>query len=251
MISFFRKTTPNKAEETAPTDSPRDQSKAKDAPAKPAQLRAPARKTTAANARKPKRRRGKGVLAVIGGLLIASALTRVAIQATEAVALETNAASRGAEAAPKDSQPPGGSVAVCTAEEDIAPVLVALKAREERVAKREAEIETRIQALSLAEQEIERKMVAMEEAEMKLRSTLAVARTAAEDDVDRLTQVYASMKPRQAAALFEEMAPDFAAGFLGRMRPDAAAAIMAGLTPATAYTISAMLAGRNANAPRE
>ena len=32
------------------------------------------------------------------------------------------------------------------------------------------------------------------------------------------------MKPKQAAALFEEMDPNFAAGFLGRMRPDAAAA---------------------------
>ena len=97
------------------------------------------------------------------------------------------------------------------------------------MSKREADLRARMQALSVAEAEIERRMTAMEEAERRLRETLAVAKTAAEDDVAQLTQVYATMKPKQAAALFEEMEPDFAAGFLGRMRPDAAAAIMAGL----------------------
>ncbi|APZ52709.1 MotE family protein [Salipiger abyssi] len=199
------------------------------------------------SARRRKGRRGKGVLAVIGGLLIASAVARVAVQATEALALE--------EPAPAPDTAPAKTAASglpgCAAEEDIAPILAALQAREERVAKREGDIQTRMQALAVAEAEIERKMTAMEEAEQKLRATLAMAETAAEDDVARLTQVYATMKPKQAAALFEEMDPEFAAGFLGRMRPDAAAAIMAGLSPQKAYTISVMLAGRNARAPKE
>ena len=55
----------------------------------------------------------------------------------------------------------------------------------------------------------------------------------------------------QAAALFQLMEPSFAAGFLGRMRADAAAAILAGLEPDLAYSISVVLAGRNANVPRE
>ena len=55
----------------------------------------------------------------------------------------------------------------------------------------------------------------------------------------------------EAAALFEEMDPRFAAGFLGRMPAPAAAAIMAGLSPKTAYSFSVLLAGRNANAPRD
>ncbi|MDO6584243.1 hypothetical protein Q4543_01815 [Salipiger sp. 1_MG-2023] len=236
MISLFRKV----KQKPAPSDA--------QTAAKPTASRAPTRAGTTS---KPKRRRGKGVLAIIGGLLIASALTRVAIQATAAIALETGAPSNDAIASEHGAGVPGNSVAACTAEEDIAPVLSALKAREERITKRETDIETRMQALSIAEQEIDRKLVALEEAEVKLRSTLAMAKTAADDDVDRLTQVYASMKPKQASALFEEMDPEFSAGFLGRMRPDAAAAIMAGLTPATAYTISAMLAGRNANAPRQ
>ena len=62
--------------------------------------------------------------------------------------------------------------------------------------------------------------------------------------------IHENMKPKDAAALFEEMAPEFAAGFLGRMRPDAAGAVMAGLDPKTAYTISVLLAGRNADVPK-
>ncbi len=54
------------------------------------------------------------------------------------------------------------------------------------------------------------------------------------------------MKPKRAAALFEQMDARFAAGFLARMRPDAAAAVMAGLSPEAAHMFSVVLAGRNA-----
>ena len=213
----------------------------------------------------PRPRRSIGVLAVIGGLLIASALARIGMQAGAALALETSESALQAEAPPDGSAMQGagdpaasgqttesaGAAAGCPVASDIEPILDALKTREERVSKREADLRARMQALSVAEAEIERRMTAMEEAERRLRETLAVAKTAAEDDVAQLTQVYATMKPKQAAALFEEMEPDFAAGFLGRMRPDAAAAIMAGLSPQKACTISVMLAGRNAGAPRE
>lgn len=200
------------------------------------------------------RRRIRAVLPVVGGLLIASALVRVgaegaafALNAPETAAEEQ----KQAQMAAKEPASGESGLPVCADDSDIAPILDALKKREERVATREGELQTRLQALNLAEQEIDRKMAAMQAAEEKLRATLAMAETAAEDDVARLTQVYATMKPKQAAALFEEMDPEFAAGFLGRMRPDAAAAIMAGLTPQKAYTVSVLLAGRNAGAPRE
>lgn len=203
-------------------------------------------------ARRPKRR-GRSVLAVIGALMIGSAVARVAVQAGAALAIEPDTPPIP-EPVIAETTPSGADLSVlpaCAAEEDIAPILEALRGREDRVAKREAALQTRRQALSVAEQEIERRMTAMQQAEEKLRATLTMAESAAEDDVSRLTQVYATMKPKQAAALFQEMDPEFAAGFLGRMRPDAAAAIMAGLDPQTAYTISVMLAGRNAAAPKQ
>lgn len=196
-----------------------------------------------AERRMPRRRRG--ALALIGSLLIASALFRAGADTSRLIAnaAETDSAPAAAEtsgATPQSEDRP----------RDPASLLEALDLREARVAERERQIEIRMQALRVAETEIRERLQQLEDAEAELRSTLEIARTAAEDDLRQLTDVYARMKPRQAAALFEEMDPNFAAGFLGRMAPEAAAAIMAGLTPPRAYTISVMLAGRNADAPK-
>ena len=215
-------------------------------------------------ARKKPRRKMRGALTAIGSLLIASAVLRAMIGAGEAIAKETDTLATAANAPATHS---GERVAAAdmgsvsdrkpdspvqrVAEDDLMPLLDALNKREARIRKREEDIDVRLQALTLAEQEIDRKLAELEAAEGQLRETLALARTAAEDDITRLTDVYANMKPKQAAALFEQMDPEFAAGFLARMRPDAAAAVMAGLTPGTAYTISVVLAGRNADVPKE
>ncbi|WP_343503170.1 MotE family protein [Alloyangia pacifica] len=199
--------------------------------------------------------RGRGALGIISALMIVSAILRLGAGAAQALdnlpkdgaAEQDVMAGRGDKAAPADGADPIGT---CMGEEDLAPALAALRAREADVAQRETDLRSRQQALQLAESTIDQKLAAMEETEQRLRATLAMAETAAEDDVAQLTQVYANMKPREAAAVFSQMEPDFAAGFLGRMRPDAAAAILSGMDPQAAYTISVMLAGRNANAPK-
>lgn len=203
-------------------------------------------KSKPAKSRKGRRGRTKGALATVGGLLIASAVVRIVIGAGEAMALDgKEMPSQAPEEMHAEAKP------TMVGEDTIAPLLEALSKREERVKKRELAIDRRVQALSVAEQEIDRRLIALEEAEERLRATLALSKEAAENDLAQLTDVYANMKPKQAAALFETMAPEFAAGFIARMRPDAAASVLAGLTPETAYTISVILAGRNANVPKE
>ena len=126
----------------------------------------------------------------------------------------------------------------------------ALLARETEVARQEAALADRMAALDLAEAAITARLDALAAAEAGLKKTLALADGAAENDLARLTAVYESMKPADAAALFTAMAPEFAAGFLGRMRPESAAAVLSGMAPDTAYAISALIAGRNALVPR-
>ncbi len=207
-------------------------------------------RTQPRQARSKPRRRMRGALATIGALLIASAFIRLGTGAGQAFATESLADAPlridTPTPPPLDALPPRR-----VSEEDLAQVLKALDGREARIRAREEGIEIRMQALSVAEQEIERKLVALQRAEETLNETLALAQSAAEDDITRLTEVYANMKPKKAAALFEEMDPEFSAGFLARMRPDSAAAIMAGLSPPVAYTISVVLAGRNADVPKE
>lgn len=203
-----------------------------------------------------RRPRARGVLHVVAGLLMASALLRFGATAGPALAQAqaplpgaTPAALAGAEAGLTAG--PGGEQADATTGADPAGLLAALQAREAAVAAREEQIRQRFQALRLAEAEIEDKLAALIAAEEALSATLALADSAAETDLARLTTVYENMKPKEAAALFEEMPPQFAAGFLGMMRPDAAALIMTELEPATAYSFSVVLAGRNANVPTQ
>ncbi|WGW04343.1 MotE family protein [Tropicibacter oceani] len=210
------------------------------------------------------RRKMRGALTTIGGLLIASAVLRAAVGAGEAFAREgsstdhempATAAHSGQMQTAANAHSPGldaptGAIQR-VGEAEIMPLIESLNKRESRIKEREQDIEVRMQALTLAEKEIDRKLAELEAAENQLRGTLSLAQTAAEDDITRLTDVYANMKPKQAAALFEQMDPEFAAGFLGRMRSDSAAAIMAGLTPGAAYTISVVLAGRNAEVPKQ
>ncbi len=189
-----------------------------------------------------RRRNARGVLWVIALMLAGSALLRLGGPIGHAVAGEVMALT-DSEAPPVTGTP--------VADADVAIVLARLQERESRVAEREAALKARLQALAVAEVQIEQNLAALVKAEEELAATMALADTAAEDDLTRLTSVYENMKPKEAAPLFEAMDPKFAAGFLGRMRPDAAAAIMAGLEPKTAYAISVILAGRNAAVPTE
>lgn len=192
---------------------------------------------------KHKRSRGRtrGSLLIIGGLLVASAALRIAAGADQALALDPDPLDRASATA----------TAPCAASEDFEAMLAAFKSREAQIDAREKAIEDRMHALRIADAEVSRKLDELTAAEAKLSDTLALADTAAESDLDKLTKVYETMKPKQAAALFEEMDPNFAAGFLGRMRPEAAADIMAGLSAEAAHLYSVVLAGRNANVPKE
>lgn len=213
-------------------------------------------KATPAAKPSPKtRKRPRGALAAIGALLVASALIRVGIGADRAFAREDPSAGHVTADTAHDTgrgeQHAADAPPAMMTDADILPLIEALKAREARLNKREEDMNIRMQALSLAEQEIERKMTAMEAAEARLRETLALASSAAENDLAKLTDVYAKMKPKQAAQVFEQMDPQFAAGFMARMKPDSAASILAGMQPEKAYLISVILAGRNAEVPKE
>lgn len=193
-------------------------------------------------AKKPgKRGRTRGSLMIITGLLLASAALRIGVGAGQAIAQDPEQIGAIAQ----------NPTATCPSTEDFEAMLDAFKSREAQIEAREKAIEDRMNALRIADAEVARKLDELTAAEAQLSDTLALADTAAEGDLGKLTKVYETMKPKQAAALFEQMDPNFAAGFLGRMRPESAAAIMAGLSPEAAHLYSVVLAGRNANVPKE
>ena len=190
----------------------------------------------------------KGTTSLIALLLVGSAVIRLSAGSGRAIAQGVIETAQPVAAEPSPLVTQQDTRAAPRAE--LGRMLAELKEREARVAEREQQIALRTKALRVADEEISKRLETLEQAEQNLRATLALADGAAENDLARLTAVYENMKPKDVAALFEAMEPAFAAGFLGRMRADAAAAVMAGLQPETAYTISVILAGRNANAPR-
>ncbi|VDC20310.1 MotE family protein [Pseudogemmobacter humi] len=185
-----------------------------------------------------KRRAGRGTLILIALLFASSG----AIRLGDGFGLSLARAADNA-LAPKAEE--GGCAPTPAA------LAAALSAREARVLAQETALADRSAALDLANAALDGRLEALEQAEARLRQTLAIADGAAEADLARLTAVYETMKPRDAATLFDAMDARFAAGFLGRMRPDAAAAVLSGMSPDKAYEISAILAGRNALAPQE
>ncbi len=186
--------------------------------------------------------RKSGTISVIVGLFLVSGLMRMA-EIAPAIAQQM-------ELSETDTAPMAQADAA-EAGPDMPALLAAIQAREAQLLEREAYIDQRSQTLAIAEQRIEEQMAALTEAEEKLAATLSLADNATENDVARLTEVYQRMKPAEAADIFETMDIQFAAGFFARMRPEASAAIMANLPADLAYSISAIMAGRNARAPRE
>ncbi len=194
--------------------------------------------------RKKKRKGGRSALILIAGFFLASGLLRLGSGTGVALAREVEALTHS-----ENEEVPVAQT--CETSDGLSDLLLAIKQREARVLEQEETLSNRLQALGVAEVSLKRNLAALVEAEGNLKATMALADTAAEDDLSNLTSVYENMKSKSAIPLFEEMDPQFSAGFLGRMRPDAAASILSGLTPAKAYSISVILAGRNAQVPTE
>ncbi|MCV2867090.1 hypothetical protein OEW28_00435 [Defluviimonas sp. WL0002] len=183
------------------------------------------------------RRAGRRALGLIAGLFLGSALLRLVGAVPAAMA---------------DAQgEPGGQTAACVTEDGVMELFQAVRDREAAVVDKERRLSERESTVELALAAMNQQKEALIAAEERLSATLAMADQAAEKDVSRLVTVYESMKPKEAAPLFEEMDTDFAAGFIARMKPDAAAAVLSGMDAQKAYLVSLVLAGRNARAPTE
>lgn len=184
-----------------------------------------------------RRRAGQGALFIVAMLFASSGALRLGSGVGAALAR-----------AEGESTPDAAQATTC---EMPSALSEALTLREDRIAAQEASLKDRLAALALADAAITQRMDEMKAVEAELKATLAQADGAAEQDIQNLTAVYQAMKPKDAAALFETMSPEFAAGFLGRMPPESAAAILSGMSSEAAYGISVIVAGRNADVPKD
>ena len=182
------------------------------------------------------RRRQRWVLTTLGLVFAASAVLRVGT-------LDFAFAQDATPAPVTPSAVPGMT-------ETLQSALIEIDVLRRTLADREALLADRERAVAAAQALVETRLTELEAAEERLSALIAISDSAAETDLDRLTQVYETMPAAEAAAIFGQMDPSFAAGFLTRMAPAASATLMAELTPEQAYAVSVVIATRNSSAPR-
>jgi flagellar motility protein MotE (MotC chaperone) len=184
-----------------------------------------------------RRRRQRWLLTALGLVFAVSAVLRLG-------ALEAAFADIGADA------PPGSATVAPDLARSLQDALAEVAALRLTLDLRDAALADRARAVAAAEALVESRLAELEAAEARLAALIATSDAAAETDLDRLTRVYETMAPEEAAAVFAQMQPSFAAGFLARMSPAASATLMAALPPEQAYAVSVIIATRNSSAPR-
>ncbi|GAB5349242.1 magnesium transporter MgtE N-terminal domain-containing protein [Alteriqipengyuania sp. 357] len=115
---------------------------------------------------------------------------------------------------------------------------------------RERELDLREKALKASEQRLKANLA--NQPERSARDQRAAAAAAARSDreseqaetLDQLARIYQSMKPKQAAVVFEQLDIEVQIAVARKMRERSTANILAAMTPAAAARLSMALAGK-------
>jgi flagellar motility protein MotE (MotC chaperone) len=120
-----------------------------------------------------------------------------------------------------------------------------LRAIEERARQLDAwssELADRARMLEAIEARATEQVHALKAQRQALETVLARVEEGTEVEVARLVKIYESMKPKEAARIFEAMPADIAAGFIRRMNESKSALVMGRLNAEHAYAITLAMA---------
>ena len=177
--------------------------------------------------------------------------------AAEPAALQTDAGAEepaaAGEAAPESAVPaeptPEGQITNLPADpfqmtdEEIT-LLQSLSQRREELEQRAREIDEREVLLKAAEQRIEEKIAELERLQGTIEGLLVKHDEQSETQIQSLVKIYESMKPKDAARIFEELDMDVLLEVVERMKERKTAPILAEMNPDRAKTVTLELAQR-------
>ena len=146
-----------------------------------------------------------------------------------------------AEPPPAPEQPPvpAGPPPMTESEKT---VLLDLRERRQELEARETALAAREATLSAAERKISSRVEELQGLQTKLESLDAGRKTRDDASWQGLVKVYETMKPREAAAIFNDLAMPVLLSVLDRMKEAKAAAILAAMTPDKARDVTTQLA---------
>ncbi len=120
-------------------------------------------------------------------------------------------------------------------------VLKQLSERREQLEKRSRDLDTRESLLKITEQRIAQKMKDMETLRRQVQTLVDQAGGAQQAQLDNLVKIYETMKPDEAAKIFETLDMPVLLGVIQRMKPARTAAVMARMPPEKAKEITIAL----------
>lgn len=129
----------------------------------------------------------------------------------------------------------------------LTPALVAaFEPRQEALNARAIELDQRQSELEALETSLEARLAEMETTRQSLEAMTSRLDAASGEDISHLVDMYATMKAKNAAAIFDRMDPAFAAGFLREIESTRAGLIMAEMGEEQSYRVSLLIANRHA-----
>jgi flagellar motility protein MotE (MotC chaperone) len=130
-------------------------------------------------------------------------------------------------------------------DEDMSPaeveVLKQLSNRRETLDKRSQDLDTRETLIKVAEQRVDQKIKEMEGMRQQLQSMVNQVSEGQQQQLDNLVKIYETMKPEDAARIFETLEMPTLLGVVLRMKPKSTAPIMAKMAPDKAKELTVAL----------
>lgn len=123
-------------------------------------------------------------------------------------------------------------------------VLQSLSQRRTALDAREQEIATREGLLAAAEKRVEERIAELKSIEAQITTLLGARDAEEEKQLAALVKTYETMKPAEAARIFERMEQGLLVQLTGRMKPARIAPVMAQMDPAKAKELTVALANR-------
>jgi flagellar motility protein MotE (MotC chaperone) len=120
-------------------------------------------------------------------------------------------------------------------------VLKQLAGRRDQLDKRGHELDTRESLIKVAEQRVDQKIQEMEKLRVQLQSMVNQVGGAQAAQTENLVKIYETMKPKEAARIFETLDMPVLLGVIQRMKPARTAPIMAEMAPEKAKEVTVAL----------
>lgn len=123
-------------------------------------------------------------------------------------------------------------------------VLSSLAKRRAELDGRERDLDMRENLIAAAEKRVDGKIDSLKQLQTQIQALLVQSDAAEQKQLDTLVKTYSSMRPKDAARIFDNLNDDVLLAVAGQMKPDILGAILAQMQPDAAQKLTVKLANR-------